>query len=152
MDKRDYKTIIEDEFKGIDSVSDDELEYFGSDPMKKAAVEEIIEQSKISHKSRGIRMPVWYEYAGPAKKFCFFSTLLLILHFPLSVVGMILLFFIGALVDQLMFKPTLYTLGHAVPMFVLLLPIIGIYIFIILGIILLLVFIVSFIIYKVKKE
>ncbi|MBO6089459.1 MAG: hypothetical protein J6P37_04010 [Lachnospiraceae bacterium] len=152
MEKRDNKSLIKDEFKGIDSVSDDELEYFGSDPMKKAAVEEIIEKSKISHKSRGIRIPVWYEYAGPAKKFCFFSTLLLILHFPLSVVGMILLFFIGALVDRLMFKPTLYTLGHAVPVFVVMLPFFGIYIFIIFGIVLLLAVIVSLIIYKVKKE
>ena len=31
MEKRDNKSIIKDEFKGIDSVPDDELEYYWTD-------------------------------------------------------------------------------------------------------------------------
>ena len=152
MEKRDNKSIIKDEFKGIDSVSDDELEYFGSDPMKKAAVEEIIEQSKISHKSKGIKVPVWFEYAGPAKKISAIATCVFILNIPLSIIGTIILFFLGVLLDRYIFTWKTMTLGHAVPIFTVILPFLGICIFVIIAVLTFLTAVISLIVSKIRKE
>ncbi len=152
MEKRDNKTIIEDEFKGIDSVNDEELEYFGKDPIKKAVVQEIIDQSKSSHKSRGIKAPVWFEYAGPAKKISAIATCVFILNIPLSIIGTIILFYLGVLLDGYIFSWKTMTLGHAVPIFTVILPFLGICIFVIIAVLTILTAVISLIVSKIRKE
>jgi len=152
MEKRDNKTIIEEEFNGIDSIYDEELEYFGKDPIKKGVVQEIIDQSKKTHKSKGIKVPVWFEYAGPAKKISAIATCVFILNIPLSIIGTIILFYLGVLLDGYIFSWKTMTLGHAVPIFIFILPFLGICIFVIIAVLTILTAVISLIVSKIRKE
>jgi len=148
--------ITEYDYKGIDSILDDELEFYANDSAKKNQVDEILQKGKYdnSHDDSIFRIPFWFEYMSPAKKFNFIAIVLLVLHIPVSIVGTIFLFYGGLLLDGLLYSyhPATNTLGHAAPGMGLLLPLIGIYAFIIIGIVLLLSVIISFIITKIIKE
>ena len=153
-EKRDVDNIIKDDFKGIDSISDDELEYFANDPSRKMEVDEILHKEPDGSYSRTkeIRMPFWFKYMGPAKKVCFISSVLFILHIPLSVIGTFLLFFLGLIIDGSLYNPGPNTLGHPAAVFCALFPLIGIYVFIIIAFAILLVVLISFIVSMIIKE
>ena len=153
-EKRDVENIIKDDFKGIDSISDDELEYFVNDPVRKMEVDEILQKEPDGSISRikEFRMPFWFEYMSPAKRVCFISSVLFILHIPLSIIGTVLLFFVGLYIDGTLYNPGPNTLGHPAPIFSVLVPFVGIYVFITVAFLILLVIIISFIVSKIIKE
>ena len=79
----------------------------------------------------------------------FISSVIFVLHFFISFIVVILLFYLGAFIDGSMYNPS--GIGHAVPIFVVIVPGIGLFGVGFIGIVLLLLVIVSFIVMMIFK-
>ena len=77
------------------------------------------------------------------------SSVIFVLHFFISFIVVILLFYLGAFIDGSMYNPS--GIGHAVPIFIAIVPVLGLFVVGFIGIVLLLLVIVSFIVMIIFK-
>ncbi len=150
--KRANEEYHEREYRGIDYVSDNELEYLGKNSKKKEEIEKYKQDysTKSNTHEAGSKKSSWVKKLSIPDRIFFIFSVIFASHCFISFIIIFLLIFVGLFIDGAMYdNPS--GVGHAFPVLTWLLPTFGLFGVGFVSIVLLLMVIVSFIVMMINK-